>query len=145
MLFPLYILYTDDKESPQACINSKTMVKTSKHKNTKTGLFGKAWIKVTRSIICDLILSLFFCLSTLSHWLALIVLHSHVMPFWLRWRPQVHQLGGVQTMLLHRFSEAVIATLDEHKLTMRGNSTEKYLDDCRGPGFRFDWMFLSLF
>lgn len=36
------------------------MVKTSKHKNTQTGLFGKAWIKVTRSIICDLILSLFF-------------------------------------------------------------------------------------
>lgn len=53
----------------------------------------------------------FSCLSTLSHWLALIVLHSHVMPSRLPWRPRAHQLSSVQTMLLQHFSEAVIATM----------------------------------
>jgi len=72
MFFPMYIQYSDDKQSSQACKNKMMInIKTLKH----TDIFGKAGIKVTRSISYDLILYLvfflsllfFFSLSTLSH------------------------------------------------------------------------------
>ena len=67
---PLYILYTDNKQSSQACINNKTMINKGKQaniKHTRRDIFGKAGIKVTRSVICDLILILFsFFFSSLN-------------------------------------------------------------------------------
>lgn len=54
MFLPLYILYTDNRQSSQTCINKKTMVNEEKQANIKrkthTDIFGKAGIKVTRSI-----------------------------------------------------------------------------------------------
>lgn len=67
MFFPLYILYTDNTQSSQAYRNKKTMENEGKeganiekkHTHRQTDIFGKVGIKVTRSIICDLILILF--------------------------------------------------------------------------------------
>lgn len=67
------------------------------------------------------------CFFLLSHWLALIVLHSHVMPSSLPWRPQVHQLE-------RRCCRNVCQRPSDN-----GRNSVRYLCDCRGPGFRFDW------
>lgn len=83
---PLYILYTDNKQSSQACINSKTMINEGKQaniKHTRRDIFGKAGIKVTRSVICDLILILFFFFFVSQHcpidwlWLSFTVTWCH--------------------------------------------------------------------
>lgn len=46
---PLYILYTDNQQSSQNCINGTMEENIKTH--TYTDIFGKAGIKVTRSVI----------------------------------------------------------------------------------------------
>lgn len=150
MFFPLYILYTDNKQSSQACINKKTMVNEEKQANIKkhTDIFGKAGIKVTRSINLwfDPYLVFFFFLS-----LSIVPLIGSDCPSQSRDAILVaietssasagQRVDNVAAMFLKgRHSNAGWTWADNKRNSI------KYLGDCRGPGFRFDWTsFIKLF
>lgn len=151
MFLPLYILYTDNKQSSQTRINKKTMVNEEKQANIKNkNTHRHFWQSRNKSdkkhkfVIWSL--SCFFFLS-----LSIVPLIGSDCPSQSRdailvaietSSASAGQRGdNVAAMFLRgRHSNAGWTQTDNKRNSI------KYLGDCRGPGFRFDWTsFIKLF